>query len=484
MSAPTFFQADPVQQGTLEKRYLIDPSAKGLSLFRGMYQRIMPFGMESIQQEIPDADFGKKVTVKTNRAGDHLFWTTIQNLVPALKVGAGSNSYVVAKTLGDSAGDCDGTTAVDAYLSAVKSTFARGTDEYEHTPADSAGNVFGAGTQTTGGDGVVGIASGASAGDEHWAVWVDELANVLMEEIVIKCNNNQVDRFTREYDHCHNELFNRKDATQILGIHASQEDAVRSALVDQYVYTPVPAYFCRAMGNLFDLASALFTVPTFVLKYAALTDCIVVSDQACGVTAEDGSAIKLKQSILDTTQIVVPESERLRLHQHKHKQLISQVQTRTFSKKNQNKVELDVKFPNPALELIFHVRRDCATKANMWFHFWGIGGYDPIAKVELKVNSVSKESERQGEYFRKMKPFRQHTMVPVSCIYTNPFAIDPEAAEFPTGYFTLGRMDSAVLVLTLQSGLADEDVEFFVHARTLNIMEYSNSSARPEFVSS
>jgi hypothetical protein len=483
MSAPTFFQADPVQQGTLEKRYLIDPSAKGLSLFRGMYQRIMPFGMESIQQEIPDADFGKKVTVKTNRAGDHLFWTTIQNLVPALKVdtSGSSSSYVTAQNLKEAG--CDSDAKITEYLSNVKSTFVLGTSADEHAAhADTAGNVFGAGAQTAAGDDLV--IHTTTAGDEHWAVWVDELANVLMEEIVIKCNNNQVDRFTREYDHCHNELFNRKDATQILGIHASQEDAVRSALVDQYVYTPVPAYFCRAMGNLFDLASALFTVPTFVLKYAALTDCIVVSDQSFAVTAEDGSAIKIKQSILDTTQIVVPESERLRLHQHKHKQLISQVQTRTFSKKNQNKVELDVKFPNPALELIFHVRRDCATKANMWFHFWGIGGFDPIAKVELKVNSVSKESERQGEYFRKMKPFRQHTMVPVSCIYTNPFAIDPEAAEFPTGYFTLGRMDSAVLVLTLQSGLADEDVEFFVHARTLNIMEYSNSSARPEFVSS
>lgn len=482
MSAATFFQADISQQGAMEKRYIVDASPEALSLFRGMYQRILPFGMESILQTVSDADFGKETSTKLHRAGDHLFWMDLQAKLPGLSVATGgtAGTYVPARNMvRDGCDVAEGN--VTTYLNSVG-----GAEYVASLNAPKAGNLYGevnglvdADLDTFHKD----VVSGSSASDEIWAIWCDEVGSALYKSIEIKCNNNRIDRFTREYLHAHNELFNRKDTNQMLGVHTSVADALRSSYKDQYLYTPVPAYFCRAMGNLFDLASALFTVPTINLTLAPAKDLIVASSDDLKITCASGD-LKISELQIDSTQIVVPESERTRLHQHKHRQLITQVQSRSFSKKSSSKLELDVKFPNPCLELIFSCRRDCATAANMWFHFWGIAGDDPVATVELMVNSVAKEKKRPGEYFRKVKPYRAHTNVPVSCLYCMPFAIDPEGSEFPTGYFSLGRMDSAVLVLELQKGLAEETVEIFVHARTFNVLEYSNASAHPIFVSS
>lgn len=497
MSAATFFQADPTQQGSMEKRFLIDASPDGLSLFRGLYQRINPFGSESILQVIDNAKFGAQTSTKLKRAGDHLMWSHVQTKLSPLYAKKEENStqtkYIVASNM-QSAGTgaltpaaCDDTGSGKNVLSYLKAIGAAYQDFTEISAPSPATNVVGydlAPSSTF----LVDTDSPTDGNtDEAWAIWSDEIANVLIKDLEIKCNNNRIDRFTREYLHSYHELFNRKNVNQILGIHGSVDQAIRDAAVPQYVYTPIPAYFCRSMGNLFDLASALFTVPTFNITWAPLRDCIVVgphTGDVFQVKGSSGDAPEIQQAILDTTQIVVTEAERVRLHQYKHRQLISQVQSRSFTKKDLKKVELDVKFPNPCLELIFEVRRDCATQRNMWFHFWGIAGYDPIKSVELLVNSVPKEQVRQGEYFRKMKPLYMHTSVPTSCVYCDPFALDPEAPEFPTGYFALGRMDSSKLVLELQDELSAESVEIFVHARTYNVLEYSNASAHPLFVAS
>ena len=274
MSAATFFQADISQQGAMEKRYIVDASPEALSLFRGMYQRILPFGMESILQTVSDADFGKETSTKLHRAGDHLFWMDLQAKLPGLSVATGGTpgTYVSAATT-VSATSCDDLSSgknVETYLNSVG-----GPQYVTSLNAPKAGNLYGevaalvdADLETFHKD----VVSGSSASDEIWAIWCDEVGSALYKSIEIKCNNNRIDRFTREYLHAHNELFNRKDTNQMLGVHTSVADALRSSYKDQYLYTPVPAYFCRAMGNLFDLASALFTVPTINLTLAPVKD--------------------------------------------------------------------------------------------------------------------------------------------------------------------------------------------------------------------
>ena len=123
---------------------------------------------------------------------------------------------------------------------------------------------------------------------------------------------------------------------------------------------------------------------------------------------------------------------------------------------------MDLNFNHTVMELFWVVRRricgawpgqktePCTDLYNEWFNFNGppdsVTGcdIDPVVTVQLLLNNANRWEQYEGRYFRLVQPYQHHTNIPVRCIYTYSFALQPQDIQ-PSGTCNFSRIDSTKL---------------------------------------
>merc|ERR1711998_234118 len=229
-------------------------------------------------------------------------------------------------------------------------------------------------------------------------------------------------------------------------------------------------------GNSLPLVSLQFHATQIHVEFEQLSNLIVTSPALAGqgppVVKEcgTGSAITPNsiRACLDTTYVYLDIEERDRFATGSFEQLITQVQQHSITNKS-SQVRMPLNFNHPIIELIWAVRRFCNSDKNNYFNYSGIDGLDPVNQVCLRLNNLPRFSNRPGPWFRLVQPYQFHTNIPQSYVYCYSFALHPEEAQ-PSGSCNFSRIDHVDLVLELQEGLGDEQVQIIVYARNWNIM--------------
>jgi hypothetical protein len=115
-------------------------------------------------------------------------------------------------------------------------------------------------------------------------------------------------------------------------------------------------------------------------------------------------------------------------------------------------------------------QRNCNAIANNVFNFSGKYGRDPITRVALQINNLTR-FDREAEYFRMVQPWQHHTAVPRSYVYCYSFALEPESSH-PSGTLNFSRIDNVNMQFTKNCEITSEDGMFYVFARSWNILRF------------
>ena len=83
--------------------------------------------------------------------------------------------------------------------------------------------------------------------------------------------------------------------------------------------------------------------------------------------------------------------------------------------------------------------------------------------MTLFLNGHERTEEREGEYFRLVNAYNNHTRIPNNYIYTYSFALHPEKQE-PSGALNFSLIDEAFVQLKMENN----NVPFTLHVYAKN----------------
>ena len=301
-------------------------------------------------------------------------------------------------------------------------------------------------------------------GLDHWAAWTNAVGFRLIEFVKFKIGTQTIVEFDFDYMFAHEELAGRpgKRLEEMIGKRSGSvpnevmDELIVDSLATRYLYVPLPFWFTKAPSHTLSMLHLTLATAEIEIRFAQINHLIIRKNAATyvqrvsqggagkGITDQDLSVV------LSTTHIWLPQEERNRLMATGTEkiQIIQQVQKfEQQATSVSNQLRLD--FNMPTLELIFFVRRRCRETINDWFNYSGIAGLDTIDRVKLTVNNNVYINETEGAYFRLVKPYQQHRLIPKAHIYCIPFALFPDEMLI-SGSLNFSRYDSIILDLQLQ----------------------------------
>lgn len=232
------------------------------------------------------------------------------------------------------------------------------------------------------------------------------------------------------------------------------------------LYVPLPFWFTQTSGNALPVVSLQFHGIQLHVCFQELSSCVQTSYRTDVNDPNFSEAVKVVRtdnglSLTDTdlkanveaTYVYLDIDERDRFATGSFEQLICQLQPYTVTTRTQQ-VQISLNFNHPIIELIWMVRRTCASSVNQHFNYGGKSGLDPIKNVQLKLNNLPRFPEKEGRYFRLVQPWQYHTNIPESYVYCYSFALHPEEAQ-PSGSCNFSRIDNIELSLSMQDALTE-----------------------------
>jgi hypothetical protein len=332
-------------------------------------------------------------------------------------------------------------------------------------------------------------------GLQHWAAYTNAVGFRLVEFVKFKIGTQTIVEFDFDYMFAHEELAGRpgKRLEEMIGKRSGSvpnevmDELIVDSLATRYLYVPLPFWFTKAPSHTLSMLHLTLATAEVEIRFAQMASLIIRKDINTHVqrVGQGGTARALADSdlsvVLSSTHIWLPQEERNRLLATGTEkiQIIQQVQkfeqqVTTVS----NSLRLD--FNMPTLELIFFVRRRCRESINDWFNYSGIAGLDIIDRVKLTVNNNVYINETEGTYFRLVKPFQQHRLIPKAHIYCIPFALFPDEMLI-SGSLNFSRYDSIILDLQLQrqsvGAITGTDGTVHVYGPNFNTLLYREGGA-------
>jgi hypothetical protein len=120
------------------------------------------------------------------------------------------------------------------------------------------------------------------------------------------------------------------------------------------------------------------------------------------------------------------------------------------------------------------------TSMKNFFNFSGVeainGEMHAFDTATLKLNGHARFENVKAPFFRDIQPMKYHSSKPKSMIYNYCFALDPEDWK-PTGSINMSRIDTVKLELSSVKPQGNVDAEFFVFARSINMMKIVSGMA-------
>jgi len=247
------------------------------------------------------------------------------------------------------------------------------------------------------------------------------------------------------------------------------------------LYVPLTFWFCRNIG---------LALPLIALQYHEVCVTVQIEDFSKLQTGAKLTAGETLDVQLWVDYIYLDTDERRKFAQESHDYLIEQLQAADYNYNN-NLVNINLTLNHPVKEIIWVARHDTHSTANQWNNYTNsvasltqyygrpktnaagplaaetINSYrlkvssNMVQTAMLQLNGLDRIVKQEGIYFNRIQPLNHHTTMPASPgINVYSFAVNPESHQ-PSGTCNFSRIDTAKLVLTLNTvkSLADDTAD-------------------------
>lgn len=331
-------------------------------------------------------------------------------------------------------------------------------------------------------------------GDEfnggNYAYWCNATGYAILREAQILIGNTTIDTHTREFMFIYEELmgFSGKRVKEMVNRHDTLNSLICASQNPNglQLFVPLQFWFCRGTTDYLPISKMQFHQVQISLSIASKHDLVCVSKPGVGVKFlnDNGMSVShhptLTGSLICKT-VYLSNRDRQAMAQSKGWQVITQTQS-AYHHHNGGRqfhhalhLNLAVRYMN------FVVRRDCNTKANNWFNFSGVRGYDPIITAKYTLNSHSR-FHASGAFLRLVENYCHANNIPQSFIYSYSFATHYDSIV-GQGSLSGSRIDNMHLILDLQDQLKHEQVEIMIFAENLNLLKFDGGLAGPAYSS-
>jgi hypothetical protein len=283
----------------------------------------------------------------------------------------------------------------------------------------------------------------------------------------------QVDAVYPAYLHAWEELTGApgKRLGEMIGKYGSREECIAASGEETKLYIPFPFHYNSHSGCALPLVSLQFHSVQIHLVLEQLSKLVQVSHPVQVLKKGEGRAMTnsdLKMYV-DTLYVYLDMEERDRFNNNDFQQLTQQVQSWGCVENNQTHVRAQLAFNHPCVELIWMVQDQAKKDAGEYFDFT-LDGKDPVTAAKLTINSLPR-FHREGSYFRLVQPWIHHTNIPESKVYCYSFALKPEDPQ-PSGSLNFSRIDSAELLLDLDSSAGSKNLNVTVFNKSWNVIKF------------
>jgi len=311
--------------------------------------------------------------------------------------------------------------------------------------------------------------------DNIYTSWVNAIGYVIIDYIEIQIGERVVDKQYGQWMNIWSELitdFSKRDALNtMIGKHDFFTVTTQNGPLSLYV--PLQFWFCNNIGSSLPMVALQHQDVRINLQLKHF-DLLWTSNDFENAKEILPDNIVFDQVTLLVDYIFLDEDERRYFAQNKHFYLIEQIQL-SYQSIDVTRGEniIDLPFNHPVKELLWVVQGDNVKKKRQWINYSGDvqsllcdEPRPPIKNAIIRFEGLERFEIRNEEYFRVTLPWKYHTAVPRSYIYTYSFAANPEKLQ-PTGSANFSRIDRATLHLQTIEGLEQSDVS--VYAINYNI---------------
>ena len=329
-------------------------------------------------------------------------------------------------------------------------------------------------------------APGDTCDVDPWVSYANGIGQVLVTNAELMLGQSTViDRQTMDSMNFWEELAGKpgKRLTEMIGKAYCREQLVADSSMARTLYVPLPFFYTLAPGMALPMVSTPFACPQIRITLAPLTACVIVSGPNVVPVKCDGTGPLSSRDIivaLDLTLIYMDLTERDAYIGQGFDQLIVQTSIGFTPSVGASAIKINLTAQNPVIEMIWAIRRNCASAVNSWFNYSGIAGLEPLVSAQIDFNNSSRVSNRAASWFRLVQPYQYHSLIPESFIYNYSFSLYPEESQ-PSGAAGLQRLSEADLLLFLQQGLQTQPVTVILVLRTYNVIKYRVGSGSMTF---
>jgi len=311
--------------------------------------------------------------------------------------------------------------------------------------------------------------------DNIYTSWVNAIGYVIIDYIEIQIGERVVDKQYGQWMNIWSELitdFSKRDALNtMVGKHDFFTVTTQNGPLSLYV--PLQFWFCNNIGSSLPMVALQYQDVRINLQLKHF-DLLWTSNDFENAKEILPDNIVFDQVTLLVDYIFLDEDERRYFAQNRHFYLIEQIQL-SYQSIDVTRGEniIDLPFNHPVKELLWVVQGDNVKKKRQWINYSGDvqsllcdEPRPPIKNAIIRFEGLERFEIRNEEYFRVTLPWKYHTAVPRSYIYTYSFATNPEKLQ-PTGSANFSRIDRATLHIQTLEGLEQSDVS--VYAINYNI---------------
>ncbi len=336
----------------------------------------------------------------------------------------------------------------------------------------------------------------ADALNDIYATFTNSLGHVLIEELQIMIGGVCSEKTTGRYMDILEEYGSRPGAK--LGEMIGKFDTLPELIefwnvATRQLFVPLDVWFTKIPGQAFPYLGLHFHELKVQMKIAPLSKLMINSDPAYNgrIYERVDGAGALTQNDLNASLMVeyvyLEGAERRRFANIDNKYLYHQMQdqntdlpiTSNVNQTNGTKQQFKLELSHPTVCLFIVCQQNFAADKNQHYNYAGDQGLDPIDKIRFVLNSQDRFSERSARWFRTHEPWRTGCNIPKNYIYMIPFGLHPMHPTQPAGALNMSKIESIVLYLTFQRGLADATLH--IYGRSWNIFKIKGGMAGPVY---
>merc|ERR1712142_184740 len=291
--------------------------------------------------------------------------------------------------------------------------------------------------------------------------WTPEVGHFLIKSVEVQIGGQTIDKHYSTWLSVWSALtldYGKQDGYDVMigGKVTGQEKVMQP---ETEIYVPLQFWFCQHEGLALPLIALQYHEVRFIFEFEQKNNLIHNN------LLPDGAPLDQAQLYID--YIFLDTDERRKFAQQAHKYLITQVQFTGDVTLTGTTTQCKLNFNHPVKELIWVTLSD--TRQNSEYET--ADQENPVDKAKLMFNGHDRFSERSGKYFNEVQPYQHHTNIPKSHgINVYSFSLYPEV-EQPSGTSNFSRIDSAVLSISQNSIVSQENGRYAkIYALSMNIM--------------